>query len=203
MDYAKGFKVGDRVSVKGDSNLGTVHKVEENYIQIRIDEYSYSDPSEHHGYHGNLIERYITLIPPENGKKTIPFNLDLALSGQKVVNRSGEEIIELYFFKTSKDGYPVVAATSDGVVLKYGINGSFCPDGAIHKYDLLIQPKEKEYWIATGYVAYSQTLSNGDIVKVRDEFIYKCRPTEQEAIDAIKGKINPETIQTHKIIRYE
>lgn len=124
----------------------------------------------------------------------IPFDLERASLGAKLITRDGIEVTEFMHFKTisAKEKFPCIAII-DGEQYTYSINGEYSY-GMDHECDLFMKPIEKEYWFASGLIEGS------------DSAIYCTRLVEsEEALRTllISSALKPSTIQHHKITRIE
>lgn len=135
--------------------------------------------------------------------KTKPFNLEQAKAGKSVVTNEGHPAKYMFTAENNivKAKYIFTYKKPDGneyltVVDDMGI----CTDSSNHVFvrtSLLMVLEEKEYWIAT---IGGQTLGYGCFYSTN-----ACL-SEEEAIETLKKTCNESlfnTIQTHKITRYE
>jgi hypothetical protein len=75
-----------------------------------------------------------------------PFNLELALSGAKVVTRDGRTVSELHLFETLGETFPLVGIMN-GEILRFKKDGTFMPPYQMDERDLFMAPIESTVFI--------------------------------------------------------
>ena len=76
-----------------------------------------------------------------------PFNLDLALAGESVITRNGNEVTQLHKFDViDLDAQELYAVIDDRQIESFYLNGQWREKGE-SGYDLLMAEVEKAQWI--------------------------------------------------------
>lgn len=132
-------------------------------------------------------------------QKLIPFDLERALAGDKVITRKGLKVLELHLFKHDDSFNPLAALTAEASISYHSTAGKFRmmlgDDDHDDDLDLFMAPIEKEYWMVTYIGTATQTLfSSGCLLS-----------SEQQAQEWIKRNVNLQfgQPQIHKLIRLE
>jgi hypothetical protein len=126
-----------------------------------------------------------------------PFDHELFSLGHPVQFRNGQTKLEVYYsaIRASGNYPPVISIDSSGIHRFHMIDGRLIPEDNGNGFDVVMMPKEVEYWVATGKIINEQSS------------VYTSLPVEneQEAIEQLVNDLDIDntTIQTHKIIRYE
>lgn len=76
--------------------------------------------------------------------KQIPFDLNRALAGEKVVTRDGREVTQLTRFKCNEE---CLAGVIDGVLETWHETGKYLTNDSGCSYDLFMAPKTVKRWV--------------------------------------------------------
>lgn len=81
--------------------------------------------------------------------KCKPFDLERALSGDKVVTSGGAEVTEIQYFKTLLSDYPIFAVVS-GAIQRFSISGDWYYQDSANNTRLLMAPRTKKFeaWVS-------------------------------------------------------
>lgn len=78
--------------------------------------------------------------------KLLPFDLQRALAGDKVVTRDGREVTQLHFFDLPNADYPVFGVMNNEIH-SWPKNGQIRRDGIQSNGDLFMAPKTVKRWV--------------------------------------------------------
>lgn len=87
--------------------------------------------------------------------KLLPFDLQRALSGDKVVTRDGREVTQLHKFHAHRVTYPVVGVL-DGKLISWNELGEFLSESS-NENDLFMAPKTVKRWV--NFYSHEKTVS--------------------------------------------
>lgn len=191
------FKPGDRVKIDwlGISDLrptGTVDKVANDYVGFMVDGYTYKN-GDRHSFSGENINRLSHLNETKvmNNK---PFDLQKALAGDLVIINGATG--QYQFTYTNDRGaicvFKMTEPNQKEWIAMINDNGMSVSD-AIYTIATMA-PKPDEYWVATGIHAEAGIIVAG-----------RAAETSAQAVDYLSSIsfVESDSIQTHKITRYE
>ncbi len=78
--------------------------------------------------------------------KLLPFDLQRALAGDKVVTRDGREVTQLTKFEITENEYPLIGVVGDRI-RSWTIKGQLFRDGRFAECDLFMAPTTVKRWV--------------------------------------------------------